>query len=219
MNKNDTLVKFDDKHALTERDFMQGIDNELIALYDTGDFNRATKLVQALDSLDTVSGHAKARFLYGFDEWWKENKPEENFPDHIESTTSTRGITVKRYVLTQRYIEQSVIPKALINRPMRELIPIAKTLAQGFEISKEQWRKIELCSNDRELGDILRKIKGQEPRKNARVIRLDRNGTLWLYKDGQKKSLGYLDVLAAKTDTDIAEAIEKIMVSAGVIEE
>jgi len=75
------LMKFDDEHKVTERDFMSNIDNEIIHLHDTGDVNRATALIAMLDGLDTVSGHAKAKFLFGFDEWWKQNKPDENFPD------------------------------------------------------------------------------------------------------------------------------------------
>jgi hypothetical protein len=218
MTKKSTLAVIDG-HELTERDFMSSIDNELVTLHDTGDVNRATKLLNMLDSLDTVSGHAKAKFLYGFNEWWGQNKPDENFGDHLESTTSTKAVTAKRYITVWRYVDDYTIPKEIAQRPMRELVPIANTLSQGFSISKDQWRKIGLCSNDRELGDVLRVIKGKQPRKSAKILRLERDGSLYLYKNDVKKFIGFLNIKDAQADKDVAEAIEKIKISAGIIEE
>lgn len=208
-----------DGKELTEKGFIQSIDNELITLHETGDVNRATNLIQMLDALDTVSGHAKAKFLHGFNEWWKQNKEGENFGDHIESTTETKAVTVKRYVQTWKYIDDLVIPKEIASRPMRELVPIASTLAQGYDISKEQWRKINLCSSSGELSDVLRGIKGKQPRKSARVIKMSRDGSLNLIKDGKVKFIGFLNIKEAEQDRDIAEAIEKIKISVGIIEE
>ena len=216
--KNTSLVQFDDGHKLTEQDFMHNIDNELIHLHETGDFNRATHVIFALEKLDTVSGHAKAKFLYGFNEWWKDNRSDENFTDHIKSTTPTKEVTVKRYVQAWKFVENNTIPKQVASRPMRDLVPIALTIAQGYDISKEQWRKLELCANDGEIRDTLRKIKGQEPRKSAKVLKLERDGTISLWVKNEKKFVGFLNLKDAETDEDIAAAIEKIK-SIGMIEE
>lgn len=216
--KDKAIIQFDERRSITRTDFMKNMDEEIEHLYETGDVARATHLISSLDSLDNVAGHAKAKFLYGFHDWWQENKPDESFTDHIESFTSTRAVTVKRYVLVWRQIEQSVIPLAVAARPMRDLIPIAKCIAQGHEISKADWRKIELAANDGEIRDILRKIKGQEPRKSAKVIRLERDGTISLWVKDEKKFIGFLNVRDAETDKDISEVIEKIK-SIGMVEE
>jgi uncharacterized protein YcaQ len=126
---------------------------------------------------------------------------------------------VDRYVPTWKYIEDCLIPKEIQSRPMRELVPIAMTLKQGYEISKEQWRKIGLCSNDRELDEVLRTVKGKQPRKNARIIKLSRDGSLWGWKNNERYFLGYLNVKEAQDNEIIAEFIEKIKTSAGVIDE
>lgn len=212
------LVTFDDGHSLTKRDFMSNIDNELIRLNDTGDINHAVRLIDGLDGLDSVAGHAKARFLWGFNEWWKQNRSDESFPDFIGSTSKkTSRTTVKRYVRTWAYVEDNTFPKEVAERPMRELVPIAMTLAQGYDISARQWRKIELCSNDSELRDVLRDIQGKEPRKSATILRLERDGTINLWKGDVKKFVGYLNLREAETDEDIAKAIEKIK-SVGILE-
>lgn len=213
-----SLITVNDQ-SITEKDFMQTIDNEIVYLHDTGDVNHVMKTITSLDSVDKVAGHAKAKLLWATDEWWKQNKADENFPDHVESTTTTKAVTVKRYVKVWKYVDDLTIPKEAAQRPMRELVPIASTLAQGYDISKDQWRKINLCANDRQLAEVLQKVKGKQPRKSARVIKLSRDGSLNLWKDNKKKFLGYLNLKEAETDKDIAEAIEKIKVSAGILEE
>ena len=137
----------------------------------------------------------------------------------MESVSNIKKVTVDRYVLVWRYVEDLTIPKEIAEQPMRNLVPIAKTLSQGYEISKAEWRKIDLCSNDGELRDVLRKIKGKDERKSARVIKVARDGSIYLWKNNVKKFLGFLNIKEAETDTDIAEAIEKIKVSTGMVTE
>jgi hypothetical protein len=152
-------------------------------------------------------------------EWWAQNKADDDFFDHVESTTGTKKVTTKRYITAWGYVEDYTIPKEVAQRPMRELVPISNALAQGYEIGKAEWRKIALCSNSGELSEILRDIKGKEPRKSARVIKLARDGSLYGYKDDKKYFIGFLNVKEAEDDKVLAEFIEKIKISAGVIEE
>jgi len=201
------------------KDFMSAIDQEIVILHDTGDINRVMKVLNGLDAVEGITGHAKAKLLFASSEWFKQNKPDENFSDHVESTTSLKKVTVDRYVLVWKYVEDLTIPKDISERPMRDLIPIAKTLSQGYDVSKEQWKQIDLCANDGELRDVLRKIKGKAERKSASVLKLSRDGSLYLWKKNVKKFIGFLNVKEAETDTDIAEEIEKIKISRGIISE
>lgn len=207
-----------DGNVLTEKGFMDSIDNELIHLHDTGDVNRASNVIRQLDALDNVSGHAKARFLWGFHEWWKVNRNDENFADHVDTTTDTKPVTVKRYVKTWQYIEDCVIPKEIAERPMRELVPIASHLSQGFDLSAADWRKINTSTNSSQIGEVLRNAKGRPARKSAKVIRLERDGSLFGYKGEQKYFIGFLNIKEAETDATLAEFIEKIKISAGILE-
>lgn len=204
---------------LSKKDFFSAIDEEILALHDTGDINRTMKVLNGLDAVEGITGHAKAKLLWASSEWFKQNKQDENFSDHVASTTSLKKVTVDRYVLVWRYVEECIIPKEIAEQPMRNLVPIAKTISQGYEISKEQWRKIDLCASDGELRDVLRKIKGKAERKSANVLKLSRDGSLYLWKNNVKKFIGFLNVKDAETDKDIAEEIEKIKISRGVISE
>ena len=205
--------------SIAKKDFMSTIDNEIVHLHDTGDINRVMGLLNNLDELDSVTGHAKAKLLFASSEWYKLNVPDENFGDHVESTTTTKKVTAERYITAWKYVDNNTIPKQVAEMPMRNLVPIAMTLKQGYDISKEQWRKIELTTNDGELRDVLRKIKGKAERKSARVLKLARDGSLYLYKNNKKKFLGFFDVKAAVDDNEIAEEIEKFVQCRGVIRE
>jgi len=216
MNKSIAII---DGQVLSRKNFLSAIDQEIIHLHDTGDIQQVMNVLNGLGALEDVSGHAKAKLLWASSEWYRQNVSNENFADHVTSTTAIKKITVDRYVSTWQYIEECVIPKQIAERAMRDLVPIAMTLKQGYDISKEQWRKIDLCASDGELRDILRKIKGKAERKNARVIKMARDGSLYGYKGKQQYFLGYLNIKEAENNVVLAEFIEKIKISVGVIEE
>jgi DNA-binding TFAR19-related protein (PDSD5 family) len=202
------------------KDFMQAVDQEIITLHDTSDINRVMTVLNGLDEVEGITGHAKAKLLYASNEWYKQNVQGENFGDHVASTTTLKKVTVDRYITVWRYVEDLTIPKEIAERPMRDLVPIAKTISQGYDISKAQWTKIKNTTNDGELRDVLRQIKGKAERKSAKVLRIERDGSLYLYIKGKpKKFIGFLNVKEAEQDVDIANAIEKIKISASISEE
>lgn len=208
-----------DGNILSRKNFMEAIDQEIIHLHDTGDINQVMNVLNGLNAVEDISGHAKAKLLWASDEWYRQNVPDENFIDHVTSTTEIKKITAHRYITVWRYVDDLTIPKEIAERPMRDLVPIAMTLSQGYDISKEQWRKIKLSANDGELREVLRKIKGKAERKSARVIKLARDGSLYGYKGKQQYFLGYLNILEAKDDEVLAEFIEKIKISVGIVED
>lgn len=215
---NKSLITINNQ-PLSERDFMSAVENEIVTLHDTGDINRIMTVLEGIKQVEDVTGHAKAKLLFGANEWFKENCPDEVFSDHVESTTSIKKITVDRYVATWRYVENNTIPKEVATRPMRDLVPIASVLKQGYDISKDQWRKIDKCSNDGELREVLRKITGKKERKSARVIKLARDGSLYGWKDDKRYFLGYLNIKEAQDEVVIAEFLEIIKTKSGMVEE
>ena len=134
----------------------------------------------------------------------------------MESTTTTKGVTVDRYINVWDKIDQEMIPKAVQEKPMRELVPIASMLSQGFEPTKREWTKIELTSNSSELSAVIREIKGKKPRKSGLTIQMERDGSLYVYKDDDRFYIGYLDLNEEK-NPDVEKAIERIISGANII--
>lgn len=214
MNKSIAVI---DGQVLSKKNFMDAVDQEIIHLHDTGDIAQVINVLNGLSAIEDVSGHAKAKLLFASSEWYKQHVPDESFSDHVESTTTLKKVTVNRYITVWRYVDDLTIPKEIAERPMRDLVPIAMTLSQGYDISKEQWRKIKLVTNDGELRDVLRKIKGKAERKSAKVLKLSRDGSLYLWKNNERKFVGFLEVTSE--DKDVLETIEKIKISNGIVEE
>lgn len=214
--KNTSLITINE-HPLSKKDFMDAVEQEIIYLHDTGDLNHTMRVLSGLENVEGVTGHMKARLLWASEEWFKQNNPDQNFLDHVTSTTEIPKVTVTRYIRVQRYIEDYTIPKELHERPMRDLVPIASTLAQGFDISKEQWRKIKNTTSSGELSEVLRDVKGTQPKKNTKVLKMTRDGTINLWINNEKKFVGYLDL--SSEDKDVQNAIEKIKIAANLIEE
>jgi len=100
---------------------------------------------------------------------------------------------------------------------MRDLVPISNMLSQGFEPSSKQWTDIHLSSNSSELGEVINKIKGKKPRKSGRTITLERDGSLYTWKNNIRKYVGFLDIKEAETDEDVSKAIERIISGSQII--
>lgn len=208
---------------LSKKDFMTAVDSEIFHLYETGDINRVMNVLNGMDEVDNVVGKGKACLLWAGSEWFKINEPDKDFIKHVGSTTTTKEVTAARYILTWQYVENYTIPKEISDvQPMRNLVPIAQTVKwaklHDKEISKAEWRKIDLASNDGELRDVLRKIKGKAEKKSARVLKIASDGSLYGWKDNQRYFLGYLVVTDA-SDSVTKEFVEKIKISASIIEE
>lgn len=202
--------------ALTESDVMSAIDGVIVQLHQTGSLQEATKVLNILDQIDNVTGHAKAKLLWGMEIWWRRNK-EDDFGDYVESTSGTKRVTVLRYLNVQECIEQEYIPKSIQSHPMRDLIPIANMLSQGYEPSKKQWDEIHLASNNSEILEVIREIKGKKPRKSGLKIYLEKDGSLNVWKNNKKTYVGFLDLEEAKINPDVEKAIERLVNGAQII--
>lgn len=217
---NDTQLAFVDNKSITERDVMSSIDTVLEMLWQTGNLDNVVKASNSLGRIEEVSGKAKAKLWHGWNRWWvetgQEEKRQDTFEDMMETKTGNKGITVKRYINVWKYIDENVIPKEVQILPMRDLIPIASALAQGFDFEKDQWKKLARASNSSEVRWIIREAKGQQPRKSGLQITLGRDGSLYAWKDNQKFYVGVLEV---KSENEVVKkAITRIVDGAGVTE-
>lgn len=215
--KNNQLAIVDGR-AFTEKDMYSAIDGVIDDLNTTGDIQRATDVLYVLERLEDVSGHAKARLLYGMWKWWTSESKTDNFTDYIEShSQKTKKVTVDRYITVQEMIEVGSIPEDVATLPMRSLVPIAKTLSHGHHITRSQFDKIIKATNSREIEGILRTIKNKPPRKGSRQIYWERDGSIVSWKNNKKKFLGWLDKEIYTNDKEAKEAIDMILDNSGII--
>lgn len=217
MSKDSQLAIIDGR-GITERDVFSAIDTVLFILNKDGNISQATTVLNTLDRLDNVAGKAKSKLLWGMNLWFNKNKPDDDFGDYVESLSEdgTKRVTVLRYVNVWQQIEDENIPRDVQRKPMRQLVPIATMLEQGFQPTKREWEEINLCSNSSELGEIIRTIKGKKARKSGMTIQMERDGSLYVYVENRRTYLGYLDV-KEMDNQDVDKAITRIIDGASII--
>lgn len=203
--------------ALTESDALGAVDSVLDDLNESGDLKNVDTAIDTLLGLQRFSGKSLAKLLYGTSLWWKKHRNGKSMTDHIESRHGLKKVTIDRYITVWEAIETKAIPEDVSVRPMRELIPIAKTLSQGYKIEKTNWNNLVKATGLSEIGDIIRKIKKRKPKKGSAQIYWERDGSVILWKNNKRKNLGWLDKEAFEEDADVKAAINKILDNAGVI--
>ena len=121
----------------------------------------------------------------------------------------------QRYLRVGQYIDS--LPQAIQDKPIREIIPITNALSQGYNISDDEFDKLERTTNFPEVQRFVTKdIKGQEPRKSGLLGYLDSgDGTLYCWRDGERYNSGYLDVHSE--DEAVQKFINRIVNNTGII--
>lgn len=203
--------------ALTEDDALGAVNNVLADLYATSNLSNVDTAIDTLLGIQRFSGKSLAMLLHGTSAWWQESRTEYSFKDHMESRHGLKGVTIDRYITVWECVSSGQIPEDVAVRPMRELVPIAKTISHGYTIDQKQWNKIVKANGLGEIGDILRNVKGKKARKSSMQITWQRDGSLNAWKDNKKHFLGWLDKEAYESDPDARKAIDRILDSSGII--
>jgi len=200
--------------SITEQDAMDEIDKVLNELYVNNNLNDVDVVIDTLLGLQRISGKALAKLLYGSKRWWAKDK---NFDDHMESRHGLKKVTIDRYITVWESIVTNTIPAPLQERPMRDLIPIAKAISQGYELTKPIINRLIKATSSSEIGAILRTVKNKAPRKSSLQITWARDGSLYAWKDDKRHHIGWLDKDAYETDEVAKKAINRILDNAGVV--
>lgn len=199
-----------DGQGITEAGIMDAVDVVVSKLYQTNDLHQVTNVLGTLDTIGELAGKAKARLLFGIHQWWLEYG-EGDFEDYIRTRTSLSSTTAQRYITVQTYLRSGEIPEDVAVRPLRDLVPIAKTLSHGHTITRSQFNKIAKATSTREIEDVLRGVKNKPPRKNSLQIYWKKDGTIEAWKDNQPHFCGFLDKEAYETDPVVKQAIDRLI--------
>jgi len=180
----------------------------------------ALNICRELKAVGQVAGLGLAKTLYQIKQNW-ENYDDvgDNFEDTISDYAGINVRTVERYIRVWKMKEDNIVPKELekdiFDRNIKEIIPIANAINQGYEIEDDEWQELADAPDLNTVGGIMRDIKGQPPRKSALQIVMDRDGTLNAIQAGE---FGYVGFLNVDEDNEVAQkAIARLVSSGGII--
>lgn len=168
-----------------------------------------------------LAGWSLAKILYLLNTHWEEFEIQEDFENLIMQEFGISNVTASRYIRAWSLFAEKKIPEQLQaeiqSRPIKDVIAIANTVKQGYELSKDDWENLAYSPDNKTVLGILRDIKGEEPRSNQLTIVLKRNGDLYAYQNDQSSFLGYFDL--GVLDDIKTKALERIINNTGIVKE
>lgn len=223
MGNHDDVVLFSplDQSVDTDNDWaLHRVDEIIAESIEKKDAFIALNLCRQLYGVSKVSGLSLAKALYFTNINWTVYEVGDEFENVIQEYTGLHPHTVDRYIHIWKMFEDEDVPLHLVHdlqqRSTQELAPVALTIKQGYEIEDEQWEEIAEATNRAEIATILREdVKHKPPRKSLLQIYMDRDGSLWAFKDNQRKFVGSLEI---NDDAEIVQkAVNRILTASGVI--
>jgi hypothetical protein len=181
----------------------------------------ALNACKSLIQITKISGIGLAKILYLIYSNWDEFDIKDDFEDIVYEYIGLHKQTVDKYVKVWEMHQDNKIPekfeKAIMQRNIKDQIPIAIALKQGYEIKEKEWGKLANASDFSEISKIVREeVKGKEPTKGSLYLYLDKMGTIWAVRGGQREFVGSLEI---HSDIEfVKQAIQRIIKNTGMME-
>jgi hypothetical protein len=212
-----------DQETPTNGDWaLEMIDQKVNEAIELQDVTILFETIKRLRELAKVTGLALAKALYMVHKHWDVFGDAANFGDEVFAGTGLHQHTSERYVKVWAMFTQNYIPEHLESdfkqKNIKDLIPIANALYQGYEIEDDDWEELAASPDYASVAKVVRdNIKHAEPRKNSLRLFLKRDGTVMCYKGQQQEPVAWLDVTS--DSKLIQQAVERIKKNSGMLEE
>jgi hypothetical protein len=204
-----------------EQSLFDRIDTVLAQSLEEKDPAIALSVGKGLLGVVRLGGLGLAKLLHGVNSRWKDYEYSGTIYALAEDELGILAkATIKRYIAVWEMITGGYIPKDVLDevkvKPMRQLVPMASLITQGFDVSTKDWVRLAHAADAGEVAEIVREIKGKPPKKQSMKIVLEEDGTLHCWNDGQIYDIGMLRV-ENETDEIVAKAIERIVNNSGIV--
>jgi len=223
-SKDDELMlitSFDQSIDSDDLSVLERIDDVIKEAIEQKNAYIALSACKSLLMIAKTSGLGLAKILYLISYNWSSFEIEDEFNDVVFEHLGMHKYTVSRYVRVWEMHQEDKIPKKyeqrILQRNIRDQIPIATAIKQGCEITDKQWEKLANAADFQEVSQIVREdIKGKERKKGLLQIFIDDMGTIYATKEGKRRFVGTLQI--KDNDEIVQQAIQRIISNTGIRE-
>jgi len=212
----DQSVEIEDEDGVLDK--IRHIINDSI---EEKDAQKALHVCYQIVKILQLGGLALAESLYMISSHWDELNVNDAFEDVVSARTGLHKFTVQRYVSVWSMYAQNKIPEEYRDQirgmNIKSQIPIAQALSAGYEITDGEWEELADATDYSTVNATMRDIKGKEPRSNALIMLLDRDGGITATKGGERVTIGWLDI--SEDDPIVQQAITRIIKGGGILEQ
>lgn len=232
INENGQIEKFDEKELL-----FAAADKTLGDALEKGSIGLCAEALRRFRALSWASSIALARLLHGVNQNWMEWEHEkgDTFLDWAVRETGMDRQTVKKRVCEWEFLYGNYVPKEyrrnIAEYTVRQLDKVyslcvnAEENRQGgylniveedYQITDENWRALSEAVDEHMVADVVREIKGKEKNSNNMSLKIDADGTLWVYQGKREETIGQL--YTEKDSEVVKKAIRRICENSGITE-
>lgn len=216
------VTSFDQSIQTEDLSILDRIDSILDEAVKAKNAYIALNACKSLVRVAKTSGIGLAKMLYHIYAKWDEFEINDAFEDIVYEYVGLHKYTVQKYVRVWAMHQENKIPEKyeqeILQRNIKEQIPIANALVQGYKIDDEHWDKLVDASDFTEVAKIVREdIKKKEPSIDALRLYLTKMGAIMAYKGGKTRMVGTLNIRDA--DEIVKQAIQRIVNNCGIMED
>ncbi len=188
----------------------------------TKNFEEGFNFINDLQEKGKSFARSISIMLDGMEKAWVPSEHEgETFLEVSVRKTGLHPTTIIRHSKIQRLLESGIVPEehyeSIEQAGEKSLIQVANTVERGFELTNKDWLKLaEASGDDRKVGQIVRKIKGEAPRSNFYMITINKHGVLFGHSSSERKEIGRLSVNTG--DPFIQKGVDRLTSCSGVQE-
>lgn len=209
-----------DLSKLDRDTILQGVDDVVTSLYATSNIKYAVAVLDAFDRFQDISGFARAKLLGAASKWFEETHQTGDFYEKFGIKDKNEKTYTDRLIRLWDTIETGKIPAFIHkNRKVRELIPISEAISQGYVISDRVWKKLEQALDVVDIGKIIQKAKGKQPRRGTITLTVNDKGFITAWEDGLAHHVGTLNYADFDTDPTVQKAVLRIKSGRAIIKD
>lgn len=222
MTNNDILIisPLDQDIEIQDKDHIQDkIKQMILDSITEKDAKKAIHICSQIVNILNLGGLALADSLYLIYSHWSEFEIHDDFFDTMSSSIGLHKHTVQTYVTVSKMYAQDKIPETyredIKSKSIRSQVPIAQALDAGYEIENDEWEELVDAPDFSTINAKLRDIKGKEPRSNALILMIDRDGGIKAMKSGKQVYIGWLNI--SDENEIVQQAIERLIKGGGIL--
>ena len=191
------------------------VDDLIQKALDQDDIDIVLVEINRMIEAKELVGKVLAKTLYLLNQnYYRFSISEQERVEDILGAINVKPDTMKRYLRVWKYMDE--LPQSFQDGSIRNIVPIANALDQGYDISDEHWEKLERASSLHEIQRIVTvDVKEAEPRKSGIHGYLNNgDGSLYCWCDGERGDVGYLDIHS--TNEAVQKFINRIVNNTGI---
>lgn len=139
-------------------------------------------------------------------EWFPHEHDGERFYNAMVRKTQLSAVTIQRHTRVGEMLQKvpAEYRPQIEAKDVKSKVAMTDAVLSGLPFEDEQWKRVADAWNYQEVAEVVREVKGNNPRKQWMKFAVDENDIIWV-----STNEGRFEFARVNHDPDIADIIEK----------